>query len=80
VSHVLRLMQREDLEPIVENQARAEIQEQYMTCDKAHKAFGWQPEYGMDEALLETIDWYSDYFGIPAETGVVRGAAAHASM
>jgi CDP-glucose 4,6-dehydratase len=80
VAYVLRLMQREDLEPIVENQARAEIQEQYMTCDKARQAFGWEPEYGMDEALRETIDWYSDYFGIPAATSVVRGAAAHASV
>jgi CDP-glucose 4,6-dehydratase len=80
VNHVLRLMQRQDLEPIVENQARAEIQEQYMTCDKARQAFGWEPEYGMDEALKETIDWYAGHFDIPAEMSVGRGAAAHASV
>lgn len=79
VNHVLRLMQREDLEPIVENLARAEIQEQYMSCDKARRTFGWQPEYGMDEALRETIDWYVGYFGLPV-TGRVREAAAHASV
>ncbi len=75
VDYVLRLMQRQDLKPIVENQARAEIQEQYMTCDKARQAFGWEPEYGMDKALKETIDWYADYFGMPAETeSRVRGS------
>jgi CDP-glucose 4,6-dehydratase len=80
VDHVLRLMERQDLKPIVENQARAEIQEQYMTCDKARQAFGWEPEYGMDEALRETIDWYAGYFGMPTETEVGRGAAAHAAV
>jgi len=81
VNHVLRLMQRQDLETIIENQARAEIQEQYMTCDKACRTFGWEPEYGMDEALRETIEWYADYFGIPAASGVRREAvAAHAAV
>src|SRR5215831_17069172 len=41
VDMVLRLMHREDLEPIIENRARAEIQEQYMSCVKARRVFGW---------------------------------------
>src|SRR5262249_50309222 len=72
-------MQREDLEPIIENSSRAEIQEQYMTCDKARETFGWAPDYGMDEALKETIEWYGDYFGLPTKINVERRAAAHAS-
>jgi CDP-glucose 4,6-dehydratase len=61
---VLCLMHREDLRPIIENRARAEIQEQYMTYTKARGVFGWEPQYGMEQALLETIDWYAAHFGI----------------
>jgi len=77
VNAVLRLMGREDLEPIIENRASAEIQEQYMDCSKARQSFGWTPRYGMDEALRETIDWYSVHFGIPVprKAEVVVGAA-----
>lgn len=76
---VLRLMGRRDLEPIIENRASAEIQEQYMDCSKARRSLGWKPQYGMDEALQETIDWYAAYFGIPvsrAATPRVRNAAS----
>jgi CDP-glucose 4,6-dehydratase len=75
---ILRLMHREDLEPIIENRARAEVQEQYMTCTKARQVFGWEPEYVMEQALLETIDWYASYFGVAVDRPAARGAVAAA--
>ena len=80
VGQVLRLMGREDLEPVIENQAKAEIQEQYMNCDKARRIFGWQPEYRMEDALRETIDWYTGYFGATASGSDQRAAAATAHV
>ena len=74
VGMVLRLMHRTDLEPVIENRAKAEIQEQYMTYSKARQVLGWEPEYGMDEALRETVDWYAAYFGVPAGVGAARAA------
>ncbi|MCX6620121.1 MAG: NAD-dependent epimerase/dehydratase family protein, partial [Acidobacteria bacterium] len=62
VNQVLGLMQRSDLEPIVENQASSEIREQYLCCDKAHTILGWQPRFSMEQGLRETIAWYSKYF------------------
>jgi CDP-glucose 4,6-dehydratase len=61
VHTVLQLMKRTDLTPIIENNASSEIREQYMVCGKAHKLLGWSPRFGMEEALRETIDWYSSY-------------------
>src|SRR5205807_6119512 len=65
VDQVLRLMGRLDLEPIIENRASAEFQEQYMDCSKARRILDWKPQYGMDEALRETIAWYAGYLGVP---------------
>jgi len=63
---VLRLMDRLDLEPVIENRATAEIPEQYMDCSKATRVLGWKPTYDLAEGLKETIDWYSEYFGVSA--------------
>lgn len=63
VSRVLALMDREDLEPVVMNQASGESREQYIACDKAREVLGWQPNYSLEEGLSETIEWYRQAFG-----------------
>jgi len=78
VRRVLGLMDRADLEPIVENRASAEIQEQYMDCSKARQILDWKPLYGMDEALRETINWYAGYFGIPMLSAAAQAKATGA--
>ena len=64
VHKVLRYMHREDLEPIIQNIASAEIREQYMSSGKAQRMLNWKPKYALDEGLRETIAWYSNYFGV----------------
>ena len=58
VAMVLRLMGRSDLEPVIQNNASAEIREQYLDASKARTVLGWKPEYDMESALGETIAWY----------------------
>jgi CDP-glucose 4,6-dehydratase len=58
---ILALMGKEHLEPIILNQAKNEIIHQYLSAEKARKMLTWQPKYTLDEALLETIDWYKDF-------------------
>lgn len=58
VAMVLRLMGRSDLEPIIQNNASAEIREQYLDASKARKILTWEPKYNMESALEETIAWY----------------------
>lgn len=75
VDRVLRLMGREDLEPVILNQASAEIRSQYMRSEKARRLLGWVPAYSMDDGMLETIDWYRNYFGIgSAAAGPIAAA------
>ncbi len=55
---ILRLMQREDLQPQILNEVRGEIPHQYLSAAKARDMLDWTTHFSLDEALMETIDWY----------------------
>ena len=40
----------------------AEIDEQYLSSEKAKKTLGWEPKLDLETGLKETIKWYEDYF------------------
>ncbi len=59
--HVQAAVGRDDLEPVVENTARAEIQAQHVDSTRARRELGWRPVCDMDTALARTALWYRDY-------------------
>jgi len=61
VNTVLRLMEREDLEPIILDQVRAEIKDQYLSSAKAWELLGWGAHYSLEEGLQKTIKWYKEF-------------------
>jgi len=62
VEKILQLMGRTDLKPVVRNEASHEIKHQYLTAEKARRVLGWKPKYNPDDALKETIAWYTELF------------------
>jgi len=52
----------ENLEPVVLNEASAEIRDQYLSASKAHGQLGWKTRYTQQEALKRTIEWYRAFF------------------
>jgi len=62
VKKVLKLMEREDLEPIIKDEAKGEIRHQYLSSHKARSLLDWRPHYTLEDGLLETISWYKDFF------------------
>lgn len=52
---------RTDLEPIILNQVKNEIQDEYLCPDKAERILGWRPEYSLENGTRETMAWYRDY-------------------
>jgi len=61
VRHILGLM-GSSLEPEVLGEATHEIQEQYLSAEKARKLLSWSPCYSLDEGLDRTVAWYKEFF------------------
>ncbi len=58
VQKILAQMGREDLKPVILNEANNEIPVQCLNSDKAKKQLNWKARFGFDEGLKMTIDWY----------------------
>lgn len=61
VNRIIKLMGRDDLEPLILNEASNEIREQYLDCTKAKKTLNWQAKYPIEIGLEKTIKWYRQY-------------------
>ncbi|AGL02781.1 GDP-mannose 4,6-dehydratase [Desulfoscipio gibsoniae] len=59
VRKILSLMDCSHLEPIIKNEANKEIKHQYLSTKKAKHVLDWAPKYSLDQALMETIEWYT---------------------
>ena len=59
---IKRLMDREEVEPVIENRAVGEIRDQWLSSAKARELLGWSPAYDLESGLVETIQWYRSFF------------------
>ncbi|MFT4039956.1 MAG: GDP-mannose 4,6-dehydratase [Thermomicrobiales bacterium] len=75
VAIIQRLMGREDLAPDIRATAQGEIHSQYLDATKAQRVLGWEPAYGLEDALAETIAWYRAYFATPRAHAPLAAAA-----
>lgn len=39
-----------------------EIDEQYLSCEKAKKILKWKPKVSLDDGIKETLNWYGNFF------------------
>lgn len=58
---ILKLMGREDLKPVIKNEAKNEIKHQYLSAKKAREMLSWKPKYTIDDGLKDTIKWYKKF-------------------
>lgn len=61
VQKIIKLMDS-SLEPKILNEASNEIQHQYLSAKKAKEILGWRTKYSFDERLINTINWYKEFF------------------
>jgi CDP-glucose 4,6-dehydratase len=54
---------RSDLAPLVEATARHEIQDQFLSAEKARTRLGWTPAFTLEEGLRRTVAWYAGHLG-----------------
>ncbi|MBU4580263.1 GDP-mannose 4,6-dehydratase [Patescibacteria group bacterium] len=61
VNKIIKLM-NSPFKPKILNEANNEIKHQYLSAKKAKKILGWQTKQSLDDRLLQTIDWYKNFF------------------
>ena len=71
-----KLMGHDRLKPVIKNEATNEIQDQYLSAQKARKELGWRPRYTVEEGMRETIAWYRAYFDAQRPRAGANGRAA----
>lgn len=62
VGRIQELMGCTHLSPVIRNEARGEIRQQYLSAAKARALLGWRAMFTLEEGLRETIDWYRGFF------------------
>jgi CDP-glucose 4,6-dehydratase len=60
---LLGLLERADLPPVVLDDARAEIHDQFLDSAKARRVLDWAPRWSLPEGLRATIAWYRAFLG-----------------
>jgi CDP-glucose 4,6-dehydratase len=63
VKLILEVVDAQDLEPVILNEATHEIREQYLDCTKAKTQLGWRARYSLEEGLTRTAEWYRSFWG-----------------
>lgn len=63
-------MRRNDLEPVILDQVKAEIRDQYLDSTRAKQRLGWSARHTLKDGLSKTIDWYRQFFEAGAKSTV----------
>ena len=72
-NRILSLM-HSPLELRVLNEACNEIKNQFLSAEKARRMLLWEPSFHIDDALRETIDWYTAFLAPQAESARPQAA------
>ncbi len=64
---ILKLSPHPDLEPVVLNEVKNEIKDQYLDSSKIRQRIGWQPAWTREEAMRETLGWYAEYLSCKSQ-------------
>lgn len=51
-----------NLSPIIQGNVSGEIPAQFLDSSKARNQLGWKAQFGIQDGLGKTIDWYYDFF------------------
>lgn len=69
VSAILAGAGRADLQPVVLNEAKGEIQHQWLSAAKAERILGWKPAVPLADGIARSVAWYAGHLGLPVARG-----------
>ncbi len=66
---ILKAAGRSDLSPRVLNEAKGEINHQYLSSERARLRLGWKPGAPVANRLAESVAWYRTHLGLARHGG-----------
>ncbi len=64
VRTIVALSDTPEIEPVILNEVKNEILDEYLSPAKAEQAIGWRPQYTLAGGLKEAMDWYKAYLNV----------------
>ena len=61
VKLIIRISGKHHLKPVILNEAKNEIKEQYLSSEKARNLLSWEPRFSLEEGLKRTYKWYEAF-------------------
>lgn len=64
VQTIVALSGNPNLEPVILNEVKNEILDEFLSPGKARRAIGWRPQYTLAGGLKETMAWYKTFLNL----------------
>ena len=64
VQTIIDVSEHPNLQPVILNEVKHEIRDEYLSPQKAHDMLGWQPQETLSSGLSRTMEWYREYLGL----------------
>jgi len=62
VNKIIKISGKEKIKPIIQNYAKGEIKDQYLSCEKARDILQWKPKHTLQQGLEKSYNWYNNWF------------------
>ena len=61
VKTIIKVSDYPHLEPIILNEVKNEIKDEYISAEKARTVLGWQPADNLESGIAKTMAWYQSF-------------------
>lgn len=62
VEIIQKIMNKNQIKPVILDNCKGEIKDQYLESSKAYNLLNWTPAFTLEEGLKKTVKWYEKYF------------------
>ena len=67
VETIIRVSESPHLQPVILDEVRNEIRDEYLHAEKARRVLDWQPHYSLESGLAKTMAWYREFLNLQPE-------------